>query len=304
MEDRVTRSIPRRPGSALIALLVIMVITAAWWALALWPLGAAEPEWLARTRGACFGSAPGGLPDAGGWILLIGEPLGMLGVLWVIWGSSLRADLESVRANRRWRMIAAGVAVLSLLGVASLGIRLARAESLTRAAIASIPGPPVPLDIAVPAIPLTDQHGRRTTLGAWRGRTVLLTFAFGHCATVCPTVVHDLQGARRVAGRSDIPLVVITLDPWRDTPERLSTIAAHWSLAPDDLVLSGTIDEVERALDALSVGRRRDGNTGDIDHVATVMIMDSHGRIRWRIEGGATPVAGLLALTTTGDRSE
>src|SRR5688500_19433216 len=66
-----------RPGLALTALAAILVITAAWWALALWP-AAAEPEWLARTRAACFGSERGGLPDAGGWVLLVGEPIGML----------------------------------------------------------------------------------------------------------------------------------------------------------------------------------------------------------------------------------
>ena len=44
-----------RPGLALLTLVAIIAITAAWWALALWPVGASAPEWLARTRSACFG---------------------------------------------------------------------------------------------------------------------------------------------------------------------------------------------------------------------------------------------------------
>ena len=69
------------------ALLLVLVITAAWWALALWPTGAAEPESLLRTRAACFGSTARGLPDARDWVLLIGEPLGMPGVLVVVCSS-------------------------------------------------------------------------------------------------------------------------------------------------------------------------------------------------------------------------
>lgn len=304
MEDRLTRSRAGRPGAALVALLVIIAITAAWWALALWPVGSSEPEWLARTRGACFGSTPGGLPDAGGWILLIGEPAGMLGVLWVVWGRSLRADLLRARAYRRWRITGAGLAVLALVGVAALGIRVARAEALGRAPIASPSGTPMRLDMLPPAIALTDQHGRRAALRDRREHAALLTFAFGHCTTVCPTVVHDVQRARRAANRSDVRIVVITLDPWRDTPERLSSIAKQWELAPDDLVLSGTIDDVEHALDALGIGRRRNEVSGDIEHAGTAMLLNKRGRIAWRIDGGMGPVAGLLARAGGGGRSE
>ena len=63
-------------GVALAALGVIVLVTVAWWALALYPAGAATPEWVARTRLVCFGAMPGGLPSAGGWVLLVGEPWG------------------------------------------------------------------------------------------------------------------------------------------------------------------------------------------------------------------------------------
>lgn len=304
MEDRLTRSRAERPGAALVALLVIIAITAAWWALALWPVGSLEPEWLARTRGACFGSTPGGLPDAGGWILLIGEPAGMLGVLWVVWGRSLRADLLRARANRRWRITGIALGVLALAGVTSLGVRVARAKALVRAPIAAPNGTPMRLDLRAPTIALTDQHGRRAALDDRHDHAILLTFAFGHCTTVCPTVVHDVQRARRAANRGDVQLVVITLDPWRDTPERLSSIAEQWALAPDDLVLSGTVDDVERALDALGIGRRRNETSGDIEHGGTAMLLNERGRIAWRIDGGMGRVGELLARAGGDSRSD
>ena len=65
----------RRDALGLSLLAAVGGITAAWWALALWPLDAGAPTWLVRTRFVCFGSSENGLPHAGGWIALIGEPI-------------------------------------------------------------------------------------------------------------------------------------------------------------------------------------------------------------------------------------
>ena len=54
------------------ALAFLLLVTAAWWALALLPVPGETPEWLARTRAVCFNATESGLPDASGWLLLIG----------------------------------------------------------------------------------------------------------------------------------------------------------------------------------------------------------------------------------------
>jgi cytochrome oxidase Cu insertion factor (SCO1/SenC/PrrC family) len=294
VEDRVTEPRSGRPGPASLALLVILLITAAWWGLALWPAGGAEPEWLLRTRAACFGSIGGGLPDAGGWILLIGQPLGMLAVLVVVWGNALKSDLRMMGAVRWWRRAGVGVVALTAVGLASLGQHVAEVAARGPALGTGPPGTPTRVDEVPPSTALVDQHGRRTTLGEFRGRT-LLTFAFGHCSTVCPAIVHDLRAARSRANRPEVPVVIVTLDPWRDTPDRLPAIAAEWGLAPNDRVLSGSVVEVERTLDALGVGRRRDESTGNIDHGGTVMILDDRGHVAWRVDGGWDRVGELLS---------
>ena len=300
MEDRIARPRTGRPGGALIALAVILAITAAWWALALWPAGAAEPEWLTRTRAACFGSARGGLPDAGGWILLLGEPAGMVGVLVAVWGASLRRDLRWLGAHRVRRVIASAVVVVAAVATGALAVRVQRAWSQGRIADAALTGMPRRVDRELPSLSLVDQHGARTWLADLRWRPVLVTFAFGHCADICPLVVSDLHAARRLARRPDVPLVVITLDPWRDTPERLSALAGHWRLERSDRVLSGSVDEVQAALDALGIARKRNETTGDVDHATTVLILDARGRIAWRVDGGSGGVADVLARADLG----
>ena len=290
-----TRERTGRPGLALITLTAIVAITAAWWALALWPAGATAPEWLTRTRAACFGARPGGLPDAGGWILLIGEPAGMAAVFLALWRRSLQSELERLRRDPVWRVVASVVVVAALTAFGLLGVRVARAYSATRP-VTRMAGGGVrtTLDVEPPRIALMDQTGQRVSLTGFRGHTVLLTFAFGHCPTVCPTIVSDLIAARRASGRSDVRLVVLTLDPWRDTPERLPYLVEHWGLSPDDRVLSGSVTDVEAALTALGVARGRNVTTGSIDHPATVMLLDRRGRLAWRLDGWWGGVGDLL----------
>jgi protein SCO1/2 len=283
-----------RPGAAVTALSLILVITAAWWALALWPVGTVEPEWLVRTRAACFGSTPGGLPDAGGWILLIGQPLGMLGVLLVVWGRALGDDIRRLRASQWWQGALIVVPAVALMVLAFTGRRVAVAAGLGARIPAAPTGVVTSLDLEVSGLALVDQHGRRRSLADVGQGHALLTFAFGHCATVCPTIVRDLRRVRSRAARPEIPLVVLTLDPWRDTPARLATLAGQWELPATDLVLSGSVAEVERALDVLGVVRSRDTLSGDIAHVATVLLLNE-GRVRRRVDGGWDRAADLFA---------
>lgn len=276
---------------------MILAITASWWALALWPVDASVPSWVVRTRAACFGTAADGLPDAGGWVLLIGEPIGMLGVLVVVWGDALRHDLRMLWSRLWGRALALVAAVLMLSGVSAavqrvLGDRGQPFVAAPALLVASRWSEPAP--VPAPMLSLTDQHGRPFSLAAVRGRRVLLTFAYAHCQTICPTVVHDLQAARRTAQASDAVLIIVTLDPWRDAPARLGAIAAGWQLAGDDRMLSGTVDEVQRVHRAWGVTPARNEQTGEVTHVATVVILDGDGRVRYQLAQDWARAAELL----------
>ncbi|HSQ30726.1 MAG TPA: SCO family protein [Gemmatimonadaceae bacterium] len=301
MEDRVEAPGDGRPGAAFAGLVAILAITASWWALALAPVGRAGPDWLERTRAACFGAAPGGLPDAGGWILLLGEPLGMIAVLLALWGGSVRRQLRWIASHRGWRLVGSSAAVVAISGAASLGVHVARVWASERNVVVGDGAVIQRLNVDVPRTVLVDQRGVSTSLSDLRGQAFLLTFAFGHCSNVCPAIIAGLREARVAASRPNLPLVVITLDPWRDTPDRLGMMSQHWALAPEDRVLSGGVADVEHVLDVLGVGRKRDEATGDIVHGTTTMIVNERSRIILRIDGGWSSVASLLRRSVTSE---
>lgn len=276
-------------------LALIAAITAAWWALALWPLPEEAPSWLARTRYVCFGSTVTGLPNGGGWLLLIAEPISLTAVLLVVWGGAVRDGLR-VLAARPWGRIALHAAVaLAVVGVTAAAWRVRTATAAALPALTMPPPDTYPrLDRDAPPLALRDHRGEPVSLAQFRGRPVLLTFAYAHCQTVCPLLVRDVQAARRRVPELEAVALIVTLDPWRDVPSRLPHIAASWGLEHQEILLGGTVEEVEQVLEAWNVATYRDPATGEIQHPSLVYVLDRRGRIAFAAAGGADHLAALL----------
>ncbi|HEX6615899.1 MAG TPA: SCO family protein [Gemmatimonadales bacterium] len=294
-----------RGALALGALGTIAAITVAWWSLALWPL-AALPGWLERTREVCFGAAPGGLPNAGGWILLVGEPLGLVAVLAAVWGGALREGLAAAFARPLGRAVLAGAALALVLGLGATARLVAQVRGepfeIRSAGDVSETLAAGRVNDAAPELRLLDQYGDSVALEQFRGRPVVVTFGYAHCETVCPLTV---RAARDAVSRSEhgAVLLLVTLDPWRDTPSRLGPIARAWELGDRMHLLSGAVDDVERTLSRWRVPRVRNGATGDLTHPALVYVIGPTGRIAYALgpdpDAITAAVAGLLSAPST-----
>lgn len=277
---------------ALAALAFLLGVTAAWWAVALWPVPADAPAWLQAARAVCFGAHSDGLPNAGGWLLLIGEPLGMVAALWLLAREPLAAGLRGLARSRGGRALLAGAAAFVVLGVGAAGWRVFGSSGVSHEAMAAAPAPSA-LDAPAPALGLVDQHGERLEVERFRGRPLLVTFAFAQCATVCPLLVQDALRAQRDAGEG-VALVVVTLDPWRDTPSRLPHVARAWGLGADAFVASGEVDRVLEALEAWGAAGVRDPRTGEVAHAPLTYVVRPDGRLAFATSGAYDTVMEAL----------
>ncbi len=90
---------------------------------------------------------------------------------------------------------------------------------------------PPPAPYPAPELALEDLDGEPVRLAGFRGRTTVVFFGYSHCPDVCPATLLNLSGAldRMSARERDrIRVVFVTVDPERDTPERLRSWLANF----------------------------------------------------------------------------
>jgi protein SCO1/2 len=125
-------------------------------------------------------------------------------------------------------------------------------------------------------------------LDALRGSIVLLDFVYTECNGPCPVSTSarvQLQKSLPDDLRQQLHFVSISLDPLRDTPEKLRGYAlergadlANWSF------LTGDPQDVDSVLRSYGVGVVREPE-GDIQHVVVAFLIDPQGRITKRYFG-------------------
>ncbi|MCC7440788.1 MAG: SCO family protein [Bdellovibrionales bacterium] len=280
-----------RPG-AVYLLAFWLAITMFWWAFAFASLPGTSPEWLEAARVACFGRNIDGLPDVQGWLMLVGAPLMLLAVILTGWRRDLIDGFRSIprrpflAASLSLLVLAAGWQTAWTAGRIRTQLEIARFDFSARAD-ESMPETYPRLDREAPEFELVNQTGGRITLGSLHGKNVILTFAFAHCQTVCPALVKQSLDALTLLDPQSTVLVVITLDPWRDTPDALPGLASKWKLPSNAHLLSGDVARVTGALDAYQIPWKRDEKTGDIAHPALTYVLGGDGRIAYALNNAA-----------------
>ena len=111
-------------------------------------------------------------------------------------------------------------------------------------------GTPLPMGGSAPGFSLLGHDGRTVTLDDFRGRVTVLFFGFTHCPDVCPGTMASLARAREQLGEAgdDLQVLFITVDPERDTPQRLGSYLANFD--PDFLGLTGDESAIRTVADA------------------------------------------------------
>jgi len=118
----------------------------------------------------------------------------------------------------------------------------------------------------LPAFTLTDQTGRPFGTRQLAGKVWVADFIFTSCAEACPLLSQRMAevGHRARHLGPDFHLVSITVDPERDTPERLAAYGARYGANPVGWsFLTGPAQAIETAVtDGFKVGMGRDRPPG------------------------------------------
>jgi len=122
---------------------------------------------------------------------------------------------------------------------------------------------------------LIDQHGNEVKFASdvIGDRIVVMDFIYTTCTTVCPVISAVFgQLQKKLADQlgDEVVLLSVSVDPVRDTPQRLKAYAAKHNAGPDWVWLTGhkrTMDDVLDGLGAYSPNFS--------DHPAMVLVGDA-----------------------------
>lgn len=127
---------------------------------------------------------------------------------------------------------------------------------------------------------LIDQHGVDVTEENYRGKPALLYFGFSSCGDVCPTdlvkmgfVVEQLVSTAGI----EITPIFVTIDPERDTPERMAAYLTAFH--PDFVGLTGSDEAIADIADKYAVyyAPLPMGNSYMMDHSTLLFLIDANG---------------------------
>tara|TARA_B110000503_G_C7126739_1_gene404959 strand:+ start:890 stop:1540 length:651 start_codon:yes stop_codon:yes gene_type:complete len=128
---------------------------------------------------------------------------------------------------------------------------------------------------------LVDHRGEAFTPGQLEGHWTLIFFGFTHCPDVCPTTLSflaELKGQLESTEVSDTQVVMVSVDPARDTVEQLATYVPYFH--PDFIGVTGDFIDILNFARTFNAPFRKvteaDGSY-QIDHSANVVLVNPRG---------------------------
>jgi formylglycine-generating enzyme len=129
------------------------------------------------------------------------------------------------------------------------------------------------------------QGDQKLTLHDLKGKVRVLTMGFTSCQYACPRIVGDLQRIESALGADAVRVgfVFVSIDPVRDTPEKMATFAAERKLDPARWTfLSGTPESVRSLSVALAYKYQQVEQ--DFAHSNLIAVIDAAGAVVHREE--------------------
>ncbi len=163
--------------------------------------------------------------------------------------------------------------------------------------------PPVELPKDVPplkdyggiggAFALRDQRGEIFQLEDLDGRPAMLFFGYTYCPDICPVTLSKMAAVYRLLDiePTDLQTIFITVDPERDTQEKLAEYLAYFQIGA--LGLTGTPDEIDavvRQYGGYYTLNKQEGSPDYFaDHSTYTYLIDPQGQVRFLFRHGDSP---------------
>ena len=189
--------------------------------------------------------------------------------------------MSAAPQRRPWLFV---VAALAAIFVGLITARYVR-QTLP-AALPAIGGYVLPQPRDLPRVELIDGNGNRFTPADFVGHWSFLYFGYTYCPDVCPLALIELASVKTLLAATEptgasAEYYLVSVDPARDTPERLREYVAYFDASFHGL--TGSQGDLRRLAEATgSVFLIPEGQSTDnylVSHSSNLAVLDPAGRL-------------------------
>ena len=144
------------------------------------------------------------------------------------------------------------------------------------------------------------------SLSDYKGKVVVLYFGYTSCPDICPTSLAILTAAFQQLdeeAKKEIQPILISLDPERDTPEKLKQYVSYF--IPNMIGLTGDLKDIKRIAKNYKVNFRKTDTESAIgyvvDHSSIYFIIGRNGELFTHLMHNSNPteIAEKIKLALT-----
>ena len=163
-----------------------------------------------------------------------------------------------------------------------------------------------------PPFQLTDHNGNPASLSDYKGKIVLLSWGFTKCPDICPLTLSTLRKVINNLGENgkEVQVLFITVDPERDTPEKLKSYVPYFHT--DFIGLTGSRKEIDQVVedygafyfihsDAYGRSEHDTWESYQLTHTTNISLIDQKGRMilyypynMWDADGISSDIETML----------
>ena len=112
----------------------------------------------------------------------------------------------------------------------------------------------LPQPRTLPSLEMTNQDGQPVPVDQFKDQWSLVFFGYTFCPDICPTTLaqmRELKGLLPEAARNNLRVILVSVDPNRDTPEKLKQYLGYFD--PAFVGLTADLPTLQKLSNAVSI---------------------------------------------------
>lgn len=134
----------------------------------------------------------------------------------------------------------------------------------------------------------TTQNGKNIELKSLRGNVLVMVMIYTSCKAACPRLVadmRDIESKLEKSTKQHVKLILVSIDPKTDTPERLKSFAIKNQMNQDPWIFLRSTEENTREFAAVLAVNYKQISPIDFSHSNIISVFNPEGELIFQQEG-------------------